>query len=89
MRELPIVVPAAEVLEILNGVVRNIGAGEVTNGFANGLAVGLSDFDKDAIHIKHDHIWFLATHQIRSNSSNNRWIWSRVPTVKRRYPGSS
>ena len=72
MRQQPVVIPAAGVFEILNEIVRDGLAGKVTNRFANRLAIGLHDFDKDAVHVEYD--YFGGIHQICSNSSRKRRI---------------
>ena len=47
-------------------------AGEVTDGFADRFAIGLHDFDEDAVHVEYDYVGGI--HQICSNSSRKRRI---------------
>ena len=86
--ELPIVVPAALVLVVLNLFASDFDAGEVLDGLGDALAVAFGDVHQDAIHVEYDQgliHWF----QISSSAASRRRVWSRVPTVMRTQPGAS
>ena len=54
VRELPVVVPAALVLVVLDLLARDRRAGEVLDRLRDGLAVGFGDVHQDAVHVEYD-----------------------------------
>src|SRR5262249_26036444 len=86
--ELPVVVPAALILVVLNLLTRHCDAGEVFDGLGDAFAVAFGDVHQDAIHVEYDQglsHWF----QISSSAARRRRVCSRVPTVMRTQPGAS
>ena len=52
--ELPIVIPAALILVLLNLLAGGVGAGEVLDGLRDAFAIAFGDVHQDAIHVEDD-----------------------------------
>src|SRR5262249_17850039 len=85
----PVVIPAALVLIILDGFMREGPPGEEFHSADDGFAIGFGDIDQNAVHVDDQDLGGWGHYQIGSRSERNLRICSRVPTVTRTQPSIS